>query len=196
MTGTRSSTPGPDWWLWWRDRLHSQRRRRQASIYFQRGWVCCRRPAEGYVPATHGCLVLHGPDHYPAGETTYNYTEKLVWELGEPSGDDYAQELFVFPRDEDHIPDWFREGLKDATWTPPAKKPFRSSFWKRNPQTPRQQKQVQAARNQERTNPTTLTLQNIVDDGALLFLETYHFQDDQFEEWATSAGIRRMPLPA
>lgn len=30
---------------------------------------------------------------------------------------------------------------------------------------------------------STLTFQNIVDDGALLFLETHHFQDDRFEEW-------------
>lgn len=30
---------------------------------------------------------------------------------------------------------------------------------------------------------STLTFQNIVDDGALLFLETQHFQDDGFEEW-------------
>jgi hypothetical protein len=60
----------------------------------------------------------------PAGdgwESTYNYTEKPVWELGEPSGDDYAQELYVYPRDEEHFPDWFREELKTATWTPPAK---------------------------------------------------------------------------
>lgn len=60
----------------------------------------------------------------PAGdgwEATYNYTEKPVWELGEPSGDDYAQELYVYPRDEEHIPDWFKEELKDAIWTPPAK---------------------------------------------------------------------------
>jgi hypothetical protein len=28
-----------------------------------------------------------------------------------------------------------------------------------------------------------LTFQNIVDDGALLFVETHHFQDDRFEEW-------------
>jgi hypothetical protein len=30
---------------------------------------------------------------------------------------------------------------------------------------------------------STLSFQNIVDDGALLFLETHHFQDDRFEEW-------------
>jgi hypothetical protein len=30
---------------------------------------------------------------------------------------------------------------------------------------------------------STLTFQNIVDDGALLFLETHHFQDERFEEW-------------
>jgi hypothetical protein len=60
----------------------------------------------------------------PAGDgwgSTYNYTEKPVWELGEPSGDDYAQELYVYPRDEEHIPDWFRDELKTAVWTPPAK---------------------------------------------------------------------------
>jgi hypothetical protein len=59
----------------------------------------------------------------PAGngwESTYNYNEKPVWELGEPSANAYAQELYVFPRDEEHIPDWFKEELKDATWTPPA----------------------------------------------------------------------------
>jgi hypothetical protein len=51
-------------------------------------------------------------------EATYNYTEKPEWPHGEPSGDDYAQELYVYPRDEEHIPDWFREELKTATWTP------------------------------------------------------------------------------
>ncbi|MBT2587612.1 DUF6882 domain-containing protein [Arthrobacter sp. ISL-95] len=30
---------------------------------------------------------------------------------------------------------------------------------------------------------TELTFQNIVDDGAILFLETHHMQDDRFEEW-------------
>ncbi|GAC1600635.1 MAG: hypothetical protein NVS3B6_10590 [Pseudarthrobacter sp.] len=30
---------------------------------------------------------------------------------------------------------------------------------------------------------TSLTFQNIVDDGALLFLETHHHQDDRFDEW-------------
>lgn len=58
----------------------------------------------------------------PAGdgwETTYNYTKKPVWELGEPSANAYAQELYVFPRDGEHIPDWFKEELKDATWQPP-----------------------------------------------------------------------------
>jgi hypothetical protein len=54
-------------------------------------------------------------------EATYNYTEKPEWPLGEPSGDDYAQELHVYPRDEEHIPDWFRDELKTAVWTPPAK---------------------------------------------------------------------------
>lgn len=58
----------------------------------------------------------------PAGdgwESAYNYAEKPVWELGEPSGDDYAQELYVFPHDEEHFPDWFKEELEDAIWTPP-----------------------------------------------------------------------------
>jgi hypothetical protein len=57
----------------------------------------------------------------PAGdgwEASFNYTEKPVWELGEPSADAYAQELYLFPRDEEHIPDWFREEVKKATWTP------------------------------------------------------------------------------
>jgi len=51
-------------------------------------------------------------------EADYNYTEKPVWELGEPVNDTYAQELYLFPRDEDHIPDWFKEEMKGATWTP------------------------------------------------------------------------------
>jgi hypothetical protein len=58
----------------------------------------------------------------PAGngwESEYNYDKKPVWELGEPSANAYAQELYLFPRDEEHIPDWFKEELKDATWTPP-----------------------------------------------------------------------------
>ncbi len=57
----------------------------------------------------------------PAGngwEADYNYTEKPVWELGEPVNDTYAQELYLFPRDEEHIPDWFKEAMKGATWTP------------------------------------------------------------------------------
>ncbi|MBP2264797.1 exonuclease III [Pseudarthrobacter sp. PvP004] len=51
-------------------------------------------------------------------EADYNYTEKPVWELGEPVNDTYAQELYLFPRDEEHIPDWFKEEMKGATWTP------------------------------------------------------------------------------
>ncbi|WP_024817733.1 hypothetical protein [Arthrobacter sp. 31Y] len=51
-------------------------------------------------------------------EADYNYTEKPVWELGEPVTDTYAQELYLFPRDEEHIPDWFKEEMKGATWTP------------------------------------------------------------------------------
>lgn len=57
----------------------------------------------------------------PAGdgwEADYNYTQKPVWELGEPVNDTYAQELYLFPRDEDHIPGWFREEMEGATWTP------------------------------------------------------------------------------
>lgn len=52
-------------------------------------------------------------------EATYNYDEKPVWELGEPSANAYAQELYLFPRNEEHIPDWFKEALKGATWQPP-----------------------------------------------------------------------------
>ena len=51
-------------------------------------------------------------------EVSYNYYDKPLWELGEPSADSYAQELYLYPRDEDHIPDWFREEMKGATWTP------------------------------------------------------------------------------
>jgi len=51
-------------------------------------------------------------------EAGYNYTEKPVWGLGEPVNDTYAQELYLFPRDEEHIPDWFKEEMKGATWTP------------------------------------------------------------------------------
>ena len=51
-------------------------------------------------------------------EADYNFMEKPVWELGEPVNDSYAQELYLYPRDEDHIPDWFREEMKGATWTP------------------------------------------------------------------------------
>ncbi|MFE4194848.1 hypothetical protein ACFRJ9_03200 [Paenarthrobacter sp. NPDC056912] len=51
-------------------------------------------------------------------EADYNYTEKPVWELGEPVNDTYAQELYLYPRDEEHIPEWFKEEMKGATWTP------------------------------------------------------------------------------
>ena len=51
-------------------------------------------------------------------ETSYNYTDKPDWELGDPGPSAYAQELYLFPRDEDHIPDWFKEEMKGATWTP------------------------------------------------------------------------------
>ncbi|MFE4194847.1 hypothetical protein ACFRJ9_03195 [Paenarthrobacter sp. NPDC056912] len=51
-------------------------------------------------------------------EADYNYTDKPIWELGEPSADSYAQELYLYPRDEEHIPDWFKEEMKGATWTP------------------------------------------------------------------------------
>ncbi|BCW64139.1 hypothetical protein [Arthrobacter sp. StoSoilB22] len=51
-------------------------------------------------------------------EADYNYTEKPVWELGEPVNDTYAQELYLFPRDEEHIPDWFKEEIRGSTWTP------------------------------------------------------------------------------
>ncbi|UKA48883.1 hypothetical protein LFT48_15750 [Arthrobacter sp. FW305-123] len=51
-------------------------------------------------------------------EASYNYDEKPVWELGEPDNDTYAQELYLFPRDEEHITDWFKEEMKGATWTP------------------------------------------------------------------------------
>ncbi len=51
-------------------------------------------------------------------EADYNYTDKPVWELGEPVNDTYAQELYLFPRDEEHIPDWFKEAMQGATWTP------------------------------------------------------------------------------
>ncbi|AFR30127.1 hypothetical protein ARUE_c32460 [Arthrobacter sp. Rue61a] len=51
-------------------------------------------------------------------EASYNYDEKPVWELGEPVNDTYAQELYLFPRDEEHIPDWFKEAMRGATWTP------------------------------------------------------------------------------
>ncbi|WP_043470544.1 hypothetical protein [Arthrobacter sp. Rue61a] len=57
----------------------------------------------------------------PAGdgwEASYNYTEKPLWELGDPVNDTFAQELYLFPRDEEHIPDWFKEEMKGATWTP------------------------------------------------------------------------------
>ena len=57
----------------------------------------------------------------PAGdgwEASYNYDQKPVWELGDPVNDTFAQELYLFPRDEDHIPDWFKEEMKGATWTP------------------------------------------------------------------------------
>ncbi|TQS92552.1 hypothetical protein EU811_09640 [Arthrobacter sp. TS-15] len=51
-------------------------------------------------------------------EASYNYTEKPVWELGEPVNDTYAQELYLYPRDEEHIPNWFREEMRGSTWTP------------------------------------------------------------------------------
>ncbi|WP_043806250.1 DUF6507 family protein [Paenarthrobacter aurescens] len=51
-------------------------------------------------------------------EASYNYDEKPVWEFGDPVNDTYAQELYLFPRDEEHIPDWFEEEMKGATWTP------------------------------------------------------------------------------
>ncbi|MFJ4030072.1 hypothetical protein ACIPWF_22260 [Paenarthrobacter sp. NPDC089989] len=51
-------------------------------------------------------------------EVFYNYYDKPNWDLGEPSADSYAQELYLFPRDDEHIPDWFREEMKGATWTP------------------------------------------------------------------------------
>ncbi|MBP2264796.1 hypothetical protein J3A64_000260 [Pseudarthrobacter sp. PvP004] len=51
-------------------------------------------------------------------EASYNYDDRPHWELGEPSADTYAQELYLFPRDEEHIPDWFKEEMKGATWTP------------------------------------------------------------------------------
>jgi hypothetical protein len=57
----------------------------------------------------------------PAGngwEASYNYDEKPVWELGEPVNDSYAQELYLYPRDEEHIPDWFKEEMRGSTWTP------------------------------------------------------------------------------
>ena len=57
----------------------------------------------------------------PAGdgwEATYNYYDKPAWELGGPGADSYVEELFLFPRDDEHIPDWFREEKKGATWTP------------------------------------------------------------------------------
>ncbi|MFF2844504.1 hypothetical protein [Paenarthrobacter sp. NPDC057981] len=57
----------------------------------------------------------------PAGdgwECTFEYYDKPAWELGDPGSDSYARELYLFPRDEEHIPDWFKEEMKGATWTP------------------------------------------------------------------------------
>ena len=57
----------------------------------------------------------------PAGDgwdATYNYNEKPAWELGDPGADSYAEELYMFPRDEEHIHDWFKEEMRGSTWTP------------------------------------------------------------------------------
>ncbi|MFJ6535525.1 hypothetical protein ACIQH5_04790 [Paenarthrobacter sp. NPDC091711] len=51
-------------------------------------------------------------------EASYNYDDRPHWELGEPSADTYAQELHLFPRDEEHIPDWFKEEMRGSIWTP------------------------------------------------------------------------------
>ena len=51
-------------------------------------------------------------------EASYNYNDRPHWELGEPSADSYAQELYLYPRDEEHIPDWFKEEMRGSTWTP------------------------------------------------------------------------------
>ncbi|MFJ4030071.1 hypothetical protein ACIPWF_22255 [Paenarthrobacter sp. NPDC089989] len=45
-------------------------------------------------------------------EATYNYHKKPTWELPEPGAADYWDELRLFPRDEEHIPDWFKDELK------------------------------------------------------------------------------------
>lgn len=45
-------------------------------------------------------------------EASYNYNQKPAWESPEPAEADYSDELTYFPRNEDHIPDWFREELK------------------------------------------------------------------------------------
>ncbi|MCM0615487.1 hypothetical protein MOD31_05585 [Paenarthrobacter sp. TYUT067] len=42
----------------------------------------------------------------------YNHSKKPSWESEEPGTADYADELRIFPRDDEHIPDWFRDELK------------------------------------------------------------------------------------
>lgn len=45
-------------------------------------------------------------------EASYNYNQKPAWESPEPAEADYSDELTYFPRNEDHVPGWFREELK------------------------------------------------------------------------------------
>lgn len=43
--------------------------------------------------------------------STYNHSKKPSWAFGEPGPEDYADELRFFPRDDNHIPDWFKDEL-------------------------------------------------------------------------------------
>ncbi|MFE4194850.1 hypothetical protein ACFRJ9_03210 [Paenarthrobacter sp. NPDC056912] len=83
--------------------------------------IAARTLREGMYHPNRGTWFSMTLKVTPAGngwEADYNYTEKPVWELGEPVNDTYAQELYLFPRDEEHIPDWFKEEMKGAPWTP------------------------------------------------------------------------------
>jgi hypothetical protein len=44
--------------------------------------------------------------------STYNHDKKPSWESGEPNAEDYADELSIFPREDEHIPEWFKDELK------------------------------------------------------------------------------------
>ncbi|MFE3545204.1 hypothetical protein ACFXK0_19770 [Nocardia sp. NPDC059177] len=52
--------------------------------------------------------------------TRFDYNSEIEWTLGQPEGRDYQLELEKYPRDAEHIPQWWQDILDNppAEWQP------------------------------------------------------------------------------